>query len=224
MSKHSYALLASSGDHAVARRSAVSPRKSPVQVRSGQTVEAILAAAARVLTRDGAAGFTTNKVAEKAGVSIGSLYQYFPNKESIVSELARRHLADLERGINDITTQAREAPLEAVVRALIEDNVRAHLIDPKLHGVLTEQVQQLGRFRWQEEFGARVSARVRALLEARKAELAVNDLDLATFILTQAVEACVHDGVTARPADMASGALARDLTRMILLYLTGKTK
>jgi AcrR family transcriptional regulator len=204
------------------RRAAVSPRKSPVQARSGQTVEAILAAAARVLIRDGAPGFTTNKVAERAGVSIGSLYQYFPNKESILSELVRRHLEDLERGINDITDKALLAPLGDVIHALIDDNVRSHMIDPKLHGVLTEQVQQLGRFRWQDEFAARVTARVRALLEARRAELAVKDLDLATYILTRTVEACVHDCVTERPQDMANGALARELTRMISGYLTGK--
>jgi AcrR family transcriptional regulator len=206
----------------MARRTAISPRKAPVQLRSEQTVGAILAAAARVLTRDGAAGFTTNKVAEKAGVSIGSLYQYFPNKESILSELVRRHLADLERGIDTIAETALTAPLEDVVAALIEDNVQAHLIDPKLHGVLTEQVQHLGRFRWQEEFEGRVRTRVRALLEARRSELAVTDLDLATYLITRTVEACVHDGVTARPQDMASGALARDLTRIVVGYLTGR--
>jgi AcrR family transcriptional regulator len=206
----------------MSRKAVVSPRKSPVQTRSEQTVEAILAAATRVLIKSGAAGFTTNKVAERAGVSIGSLYQYFPNKESILGELARRHLEDLERGINDITGQAPDAPLAEVVRALIEDNVRAHLIDPRLHGALTEQVQQLGRFRWQDEFGARVFARVRALLEAHRSELAVKDLDLATYIVTHTVEACVHEGITERPQDMESGALARDLTRMILGYLTNK--
>lgn len=223
MSRNSYPLLASFEDIHMARRTAVSPRKAPVQARSEQTVETILAAATRVLVRDGAAGFTTNKVAEKAGVSIGSLYQYFPNKESILAQLVRRHLADLERGINDITAKASAAPLPDVVRALIEDNVKAHLIDPRLHGVLTEQVQHLGRFRWQDEFGARVTARVRALLEARKDELAVLDLDLATYILTHSVEACVHQGVTERPQDLASGALARDLTRMIVAYLTGRS-
>jgi AcrR family transcriptional regulator len=206
----------------MARKAAVSPRKAPVQQRSEHTVEAILAAATRVLIKEGAVGFTTNKVAERAGVSIGSLYQYFPNKESILAELVRRHLQDLERGFNDIADRAASAPLESVIAALIEDNVKSHLIDPKLHGVLTEQVQNLGRLRWQDEFVARVSARVRALLEMRKRELAVKDLDLATYLITRTVEACVHDGVTARPQDMANGALARDLTRMILGYLTGR--
>lgn len=196
------------------------PRKVPLQARSESTVEAIMAAAARILVKHGMAGFTTNKVAERAGVSIGSLYQYFPNKEAILSELLRRHLADLERGIDEITKSALTAPVEDVVRWLIEDNVRSHLIDPKLHGVLTEQVTQLGRFRWQEEFSERVSARVRGWLELRKAELAILDLDLATYILTRTVEACVHNGVTERPDDLRSGKLADELTHLIVHYLT----
>jgi hypothetical protein len=59
-------------------------------------------------------------------------------------------------------------------------------------------------------------------LEAHRSELAVKDLDLATYIVTHTVEACVHEGITERPQDMESGALARDLTRMILGYLTNK--
>ncbi len=203
------------------RRRAVSPRKTPVQPRAAQTVEAILTAATRILVRHGVKGFTTNTVAERAGVSIGSLYQYFPNKDAILSELMRRHLIDLERGINQITATALTAPLPVAIRALIDDNVAAHMIDPKLHGVLTEQVPQLGRFRWQEEFAARVSARVRGFLEARKAELAVTDLDLATYLLTRTVEACVHNGATERPGDMTSGRMSEELTAMIVKYLAG---
>ena len=63
------------------------PRKRPKQARSARLVEAILQAAVRVLERDGAAGFTTVRVAERAGVSVGSLYQYFPNKQSILFRL-----------------------------------------------------------------------------------------------------------------------------------------
>jgi AcrR family transcriptional regulator len=66
-----------------------SPRKTPKQVRSARLVDAILKAAIRVLEREGAAGFTTIRVAERAGVSVGSLYQYFPNKESILFRLQK---------------------------------------------------------------------------------------------------------------------------------------
>src|SRR5262249_62418487 len=69
----------------------LSPRKTPRQDRSRATVEALLEATAHILVRDGYARLTTNRIAERAGVNIASLYQYFPGKEAIVAELRRRH-------------------------------------------------------------------------------------------------------------------------------------
>lgn len=69
------------------------PRKSPSQRRSVDTVDAIIEAVVRILRRDGYAGLTTRRVAEVAGVSVGSLYQYFPNRQAIVAELVRRRVA-----------------------------------------------------------------------------------------------------------------------------------
>ena len=74
------------------RRKLLKPRKSPSQSRAKETVDAILQAGAYILIRDGWEGFTTNRVAERAGVNIASLYQYFSNKESIAVELQRRHI------------------------------------------------------------------------------------------------------------------------------------
>ena len=75
----------------------VQPRKKPAQARSRATVEAILEAATRILRDQGLAGLTTNRVAERAGVSVGSLYQYFPGKEALLAALIEREAsADLE--------------------------------------------------------------------------------------------------------------------------------
>lgn len=71
-------------------------RKPPRQVRSQVTVEAIVEASARVFVEEGFESATTNRIAEVAGVSVGSLYQYFPNKESLVRALLIRHLAEAE--------------------------------------------------------------------------------------------------------------------------------
>ncbi|MBE0604637.1 MAG: helix-turn-helix transcriptional regulator, partial [Deltaproteobacteria bacterium] len=73
------------------------PRKQPVQKRSRATVEDILAAAAQVFEDHGYANGTTNRIAEQAGVSIGTLYQYFPSKEAIAVALLERHIADTDR-------------------------------------------------------------------------------------------------------------------------------
>ncbi len=78
------------------------PRKSARQARSVATVEVIVEAAARILETAGRAGFTTNAIAERAGVSVGSLYQYFPNKDAITRALIRRELEGLEAAVNAI--------------------------------------------------------------------------------------------------------------------------
>ena len=185
-------------------------------------VEVILDAAARILVKDGYEGFTTNRVAERAGVSVGSLYQYFPNKESLLVELMRRHMRELESGFEAILADASDRPLAETVRALIEANVRAHLVDPELHRVLSEEVPHLGALDWRNEFGERCTERVHAVLEQRRSELAVTNLDLAVYLVTGITETAIHDAVASRPHDLRSGALADELTRMIVSYLTGK--
>ncbi|MEC9347539.1 MAG: TetR/AcrR family transcriptional regulator [Pseudomonadota bacterium] len=113
----------------------VNPRKRPRQARSRATVEAILEAAARILEEGGAAACTTNAVAARAGVSIGSLYQYFPGRDALVAALVRSTsanlLAELEAAArcNDTEPDAR---LEAMVAAAV-----AHQLDrPRLARVL----------------------------------------------------------------------------------------
>jgi AcrR family transcriptional regulator len=105
----------------------LNPRKRPVQARSSETVEAVLEAALRILTSHGHAAVTTTAVAELAGVSVGSLYQYFPNKSAILAELFRRHVADV---ITTITatdlTQAAEfrSAVGLLMRSLIDAEFR----------------------------------------------------------------------------------------------------
>lgn len=203
-------------------KKAANPRKAPEQDRSRATVKAIVEAAAHILVKHGYDAFTTNRVAERAGVSIGSLYQYFPNKDALLSELMRRHVIEIERGVEEIASQALSAPLADVIRAGIEQNVKSHLIDPELHRVLSEEVPALGALDWKKAFSDRMEARVRGMLEARRSEIAVGDIDLAVYIVTRAVEAVVHNAVGLKPHALKSGALAEELTRMVVGFLTGK--
>ena len=204
-------------------RKGANPRKLPEQDRSRATVEAIVEAAAHILVRRGYDAFTTNRVAEKAGVSIGSLYQYFPNKEALIGELMRRHVAVIEQGVEQMAVHAASVPLAELVRVAVEQNVASHLVDPELHRVLSDDVPRLGQLDWQREYQQRMTKRVRDAFEARRAELAVDDLDLATYVVTRAVEAIVHNAVRERPQDLKSGALASEVTRLLVGYLTGKS-
>src|SRR6478752_2317725 len=107
-------------------------RREPKQQRSRQTVEAVLEAVQRVLKRHGAEALTTNRIAEAAGVSIGSLYQYFPDKQAIYSALHHRHIDDVIQ-VMERTVAERTASLEDFARGLVERLADLHVADPVLH-------------------------------------------------------------------------------------------
>lgn len=105
------------------RTPSISSRKRPKQARSAELVEAILEAAVQVLRRDGAQHFTSARVAEKAGVSVGSLYQYFPNKAAILFRLQCDEWRQTTALLRGILEDARKPPLERlrhVVQAFIQ--------------------------------------------------------------------------------------------------------
>ncbi|MDN6860115.1 TetR/AcrR family transcriptional regulator [Pseudomonas sp. CAN2814] len=101
-------------------------RRLPRQARAMEKVELILEASRRILDRDGLDGFTTNHVAELAGVSVGTLYQYFPNKDRVLDELARRELAQLASGVMAALTDHPEETPGARIRAVIHAAVSAY--------------------------------------------------------------------------------------------------
>jgi AcrR family transcriptional regulator len=202
------------------KKSTAIMRKPPLQVRARATVEAILQATARILTKEGYDALTTNRVAETAGVSIGSLYQYFPNKEALIAALSKRHMDDLEATLESAEAMVGQTSFAEIVRALIGANVAAHLIDPLLHSALSDPLPPQGDQDWRLAFEARGKTRVRALLEAHAAEIAIKDLDLATYLIMRSVEACVHDGYRHRREDMISGKLAEEISALVLNYLT----
>ncbi|WP_267425488.1 TetR/AcrR family transcriptional regulator [Methylobacterium sp. GC_Met_2] len=101
-------------------RPALKPRKSPGQSRSAETVRTILEGAARVLEENGLDGYTTNAVAERAGVSIGSVYQYFPGKEALTAALVTRETALLIEAVHAAPGAATpEDGLRLIVRACV---------------------------------------------------------------------------------------------------------
>lgn len=122
-------------------RSALNPRKMPAQARSRVTVDAIVQATTYILTETGWDGLTTNAIAARAGVNIGSLYQYFPNKEAIIAEIQRRHTeaiqAELHRALDLMPGKSslREA-LTLVVQMLINQ----HRNSPAVHKVISEEL------------------------------------------------------------------------------------
>jgi AcrR family transcriptional regulator len=106
------------------------PRKQARQARARATEAAIVEAAARILEEDGASALTTNRIAERAGVSIGSLYQYFPDKRSVIAQLLRRERAALLDDIRAVSDSCGD-PL-AVVGALVDAALRHQFARPAM--------------------------------------------------------------------------------------------
>src|SRR3984885_14751900 len=128
------------------------PRKSASQKRSHFTVNALLEATARILVREGFDKASTNRIAEVAGVSVGSLYQYFPGKEALVAAVIERHQQEIMQTVRGELAEIVALPLEQGVRRLVAAAVKAHRVDPKLHRVLAEQIPRVGKLENVETF------------------------------------------------------------------------
>ncbi len=121
----------------------VSPRKKPLQNRSRATVEAVLMAAARILEDQGLAGFNTNAVAVRAGVSIGSLYQYFPSKDAILVALMEQSLTMFSEDLSEAIDGAPGDSLADDLKFMLQMGVMSHLRRPNLMRLLEGEFQRL---------------------------------------------------------------------------------
>jgi AcrR family transcriptional regulator len=126
------------------RKNTLKARKVPGQARSQETVSIILEASARILESDGLRGFNTNAIAARAGVSVGSLYQYFSNKDAIVLAL----IGSFEEALHDAVLRAaqggRGQELKARLRLLVRALVTVHYRRPRLNRVLEAEEERLG--------------------------------------------------------------------------------
>jgi AcrR family transcriptional regulator len=201
-------------------KTALTPRKSPRQARSQATVDAILDATARVLVDRGYAAANTNLVAELAGVSVGSLYQYFPNKDSLVRALHDRHARRMNHVIDLAFAKCESQTLAQAFAGVIEALVDAHRVEAGLHRVLETQLAGLGDLDGRAEAEAAISARVLELLAQYRHEIHVPDLKMATFVLEHSLHALVHALVDERPDGVSVEQATQEVIRLGLAYLT----
>ncbi len=200
-------------------RTTLSPRKAPRQDRSRAMVDLILEATARVLVERGYAGTSTNAVAERAGISVGSLYQYFPNKDALVAALHERHAQRVDEVVLQVLQRHVGATLVEALAAVIEAAIAAHSEEAELHQVLELQLAGLDRYRGPQADG-HLAEHVAALLAAHRDEIQVPDLKLATFVLVNAVHALIHAAVLERPSAISLRIATREILRMAFGYLT----
>ncbi|MFI1680743.1 TetR/AcrR family transcriptional regulator [Streptomyces sp. NPDC020607] len=204
-------------------RRGLQPRKQPRQVRAELTRQRILDAAAHVFAEYGYAAGTTNRIAERASVSIGSLYQYYPNKDAILVELLMRHLdggmVAIEAAQPD-QDALRTRPVESILRSYVGHVIDNHRDDPQLLRVMMEQgpraPELLERVAQNE---TRSIAYANRLLRNHP-EVRVADVDVAARLVVTTVEMVVHR-VMAGPVDVDRARFEDELVTMLTRYLTG---
>lgn len=200
----------------------VTPRKRPVQARSRQTVEAILEAAAQVLEVRGYAAATTDRIAERAGVSVGTLYQYFPNKDAILLALAFCHAAEGARELLPLARELHEAPppiedgLRRLVRIGVASHRRAHL-----HRVLFAEAPFPPAVRQGMEQADALLARGLARYLERAPGARAPDPLLAAHLVIDALAGLLHGFVLDPPEGYDEAACEAEVVRMLAAYLQG---
>ncbi len=207
-----------------AARGRLQPRRRPSQARAQTTVDVLLEATARILVRRGWAGATTNHIAATAGVSIGTLYEYFPSKDAMVLALVERHLERAEATLGaTIAAHASSGSipaLEPLVRTLVDMMIRLHADAPRLHRVLFEEVPHPPVVRRRVRALEDRSAAALAALLPRMPDVAVDRPDVAARLVVDMLESLTHRWITdAAGAPLPAASLADELVRMVVSYL-----
>ncbi|HET6612703.1 MAG TPA: TetR/AcrR family transcriptional regulator [Kofleriaceae bacterium] len=182
-------------------------------------MEAILAATAQLLEKLGYARTTTNAIAERAGVSIGSLYEYFPNKDSVVVALMEQQLDEQFAVFSGALEEMTEVPLAQATRALIEILIASKRVRPKLMQALATAGPTEVRAAFMRRFNQRSCQVVLAALRDRPEMARDQDLELSTFMAVNAVYGIIDAVLVERPSLLQSDDLIDELSALILGYL-----
>jgi AcrR family transcriptional regulator len=193
-------------------------RRTPRQTRAQQTVDFILEAAAYILSDEGIEGFTTNRVAERAGVNIASLYQYFPNKSAILEELQARHIAVPAEGSAQSLDRLRDLPLEAAVRSIVDVALAMHAREPAMHKLFLETLPRQTLHPNTHLEQDRIAKLTTILVPKSRAS---HRPDMTMFITRHALRSVVHEAVCEKPEWLLDPDFREEIVKLIVNYLDG---
>jgi AcrR family transcriptional regulator len=160
------------------------PRKSPVQARSAASVDAILQATLQVLLVIGKEQLTTTKVAARAGVSVGTLYQYFPNKSSLLQAVLRRHMEAVFSAVEQVCLQQRGRPLAEMSTALVDAFLVAKMSDGRESVALYAISSDIDGARIVQEMSRRILTAITSMLESASDRLVREPAMVASMLMS----------------------------------------
>jgi len=196
------------------------PRNKPLQARSRVTVDAILEAAIRILEKEGLEAATTTRIAELAGVSVGTLYHHFADRDAIVHALQDREFARALEMMAAVLSSENlgSAPRETVVK-VVRGLAQLYEVSPGLHRVLAIEGLRVASAGRVEAFDVRVIAIIRSFLTASRPILRVEDVEAASFVAYQAVRATMLAYLLERPPGLDLERLVAQLADLVVRYL-----
>jgi AcrR family transcriptional regulator len=205
------------------RKQRLEPRKPPVQKRSRATVNEVLSAAAQVFETHGYAAGTTNRIAARAGVSIGTLYQYFPSKEAIAVAILERHIADTDHRLHEWVGHmvAEQHGLRAALHDYVTGMLEMHSGQPRLQHILLEETPLPERVHQAVLEAERRAAKTVAGLLRLYPEVRCAHLEQAGFVVVQTVESLTHR-FAAHPDEqfIPRTGFVDEVVTMLVAYLT----
>lgn len=192
-------------------------RKTPVQTRSSVTFEAILTAAIQVLLKQGYAKFTTARVADRAGVSVGSLYQYFPNKQALIREIVRRHVQRLTDAICEVALDTTRTPGEVLQRA-VEAFFRAKLQNLPISIALRVPMTEVGYSDIVFELMTRVTQAVQQQVRRQYPELSAEHALLKAAVMVTALNGVSSSVLEQDPQKLKDPVLQNEALLLLQSY------
>lgn len=194
------------------------PRKSPVQARSAASVDAILDATIQVLLRVGKERLTTTRVALRAGVSVGTLYQYFPNKSALLQAALKRHLGEVTETVELVCEEQSGRTLREMVTALISAFLEAKMKDPKTSVALYSVSSDVDGVRIGQQMGLRSNRAIVRMLESASDPLGTDPQPVAS-VLQGAMVGVSRRMLESDAAEKQFESLRRELIVMACAYV-----
>jgi AcrR family transcriptional regulator len=194
-------------------------RNAPKQPRSRETVNVILEAAVRVLDQEGSDAATTTRIAEVAGVSVGTLYQYFENRAAILDALQDQEFERATDFMQRVLAESTGQTEYELARAVIEGLLALYARSPALHRVLVVEGLRVTPTDRVLAFDTRVVGLVRSFLATGHLSIRRRNLDAAAFVIYQSVRATMLARLLERPPGLDDEALLEEMTDLVVRYL-----